>query len=79
MPPAWLRALLLEQFVCSAAMAGGVSHMLLDTSDFGLEKLDPLLELVDGEWAKILLGEQRQRIGRPAGEEIIVIHGGWNR
>ena len=53
--------------------------MLFDTGDFALEQLDPLLKLIDGEWPQILLDQQRQRVLWPAGEEIIVIHGGAER
>ena len=77
--PVLCAQLFFEQFVGSAAMPGGIGHMLFDTGDFALEQLDPLLKLIDGEWPQVLLGQQGQRVLWPAGEEIIVIHGGAER
>lgn len=70
--------LFFEQLVRRAAMTRGIGHMLLDTSDFGFEQLDPLLELVNRKWPQVLLRKQGKRILRPAGEEVIVVHGGGN-
>ena len=60
-------------------MLGGVREMLLDAGDLDPEGLDPFIELIDRQGAKVLLDEQGQWVARPAGEEIIVVHGGRNR
>jgi len=55
-------------------MALGVGHMLLDPGDFGLEQLDPLLKLIDRKRPKVLLHNLGQRVLRPAGKEVILVH-----
>jgi len=72
------RLWLFEQLVGSAAMAGGVGHMLLDPGDLGLEGSDPFLELVDRQRAEILLQQQSQRVLGLAGKEVVLVHE-WNR
>ena len=55
-------------------MALGIGQMLLDPVDFALERFDPLLELIDRQWSKVLLDEQGQRVLRAAGKEVILVH-----
>lgn len=74
--PAVRRELLFEQLVSSAAVAGGIDHMLLDPGDLLLQSGDPRLKLLDREGAEVLLDELRQRILWAAGKEVILVHGG---
>ena len=60
-------------------MPFGVGQMLPDAGDLALEKLDPLIELINRQGAKVLFDEQGQGVARPAGEEVIVVHGRRNR
>ncbi len=69
----------LEQLIGGGTVLVGVGHMLFDADDFGLQDFDPLGELILRQGTQILLHEQGQRIARPAGEEVIVIHGGKQR
>lgn len=48
--------------------------MLLDPSDLAFQNLDPLLKLGDRQGPEVLADEQAERVARPAGEEIVVVH-----
>ena len=65
---------LLEKLIGGAAVARGFDHVGFDALDLALEDLDPFLELLDRQRPKILLGDLRQRVLRPAREEIIFVH-----
>ena len=49
--------------------------MLLDAGDFRFQRLDPFVQLGDGDRTEVLLDEQGQRILRLAGKEVILVHG----
>lgn len=72
--PVICRQLFLEQFVGSAAVPCGIGHMLLDAGDFALQRLDPGGQFVDGKRPEVLLDHLGQRILRPAGKEVILVH-----
>ena len=55
-------------------MALGFGLMLLDTGDLGLEQGDPLLQLGHRKRPEILLADQGQRVLRPAGKEVVLVH-----
>ena len=67
-------SLFLEKLIGGAAVARGFDHVGFDPLDLTLEDLDPLLELLDRQWPKVLLRDLRQRVLWPAGEEVILIH-----
>ena len=64
----------LEQFIGGVPVPCGIREMLLDAGDFRLERFDPLVQFVDGQRTEVLLDEQGQRILRPAGEEVVLVH-----
>ncbi len=66
--------LLFEQLIGRVSVTFGVGEMLLDPGNFLPEKLDPLTQLIDRQWAEILANEQGQRVAGLAREEIIFIH-----
>jgi len=68
------QTLALEQVIGGAAVAGGVVAVRLDPSDLGLEHLDPMRQLVERQWAKVLLDQFVERILRFRGKEIVEIH-----
>ena len=65
---------LLEQLIGGAAVTRGIGHVGFDALDFGLQGFNPSLELVDRQRPKVLLGDLRQRVLRPAGEEVVLVH-----
>ena len=66
--------LFLEQLVGRAAVAGRIGQMPLNPGDLALQGLDPFLQLVYRQRAKVLLDEQGQRILRLAGKEVVLVH-----
>ena len=68
--------LLVEQFFGRRAVSLGPLHMRFDPGDFGLQRLDPLLELVDRHGVEVLPAERDERIVGLAGEEVFQIHDG---
>ena len=73
-PPDKARRSLLEDVFRSAAVAGSIGHVLLDTGDFLSKPFDPLLQLVNRQGAKIFLGKHCQRALRAAGKEVVLVH-----
>ena len=67
-------SLSLEQLIGGAAMAFSIGEVLLDARDFGFQCLDPLIQFADRQRTEILFDEQSQRILRPAGKEVILVH-----
>jgi hypothetical protein len=65
----------LEQLIGGGTMLVDGGAMRFDAGDFGFQYFDPLRQFVLRQRPQILLDEQGQRIARPAGEEIVVIHG----
>ena len=56
-------------------MGLGGRKMLFDPGDFLPQQYDPLIELGHRQRPEILLADQGQRIGRPGGEEVVLVHG----
>ena len=56
-------------------MGLGGCKMLLDPGDLLPQQLDPLVEFGDRQRPEILLADQGQRIGRPGGKEVVLVHG----
>ena len=46
-----------------------------DPRDLNLQRLDPLVELFDRNWIKILAAKRDQRVVRLAWKEILEVHG----
>ena len=67
--------LFLEKLIGGAAVARGFDHMGFDPLDLSLEDLDPFGQFLDRQGSKVLLRDLRQRVLRPAREEIILVHG----
>jgi hypothetical protein len=66
--------LALEQRIGRASVLLGSGDMGFDARNFGLKRLDSLAKLGDRKGAEILTDQQGQRIGRAAGEKIVVVH-----
>ncbi len=56
-------------------MSQDALHVDFDTRNFGLEGLDPRLELLDRQRVEILPGKLDQRVARLGGEELFQVHG----
>ena len=67
---------LLEQLFGGRAVGLGALHVRFDAGDFGLQRLDPLLQLLDRHRVEVLPGERDQRIVRLAREEVLEVHAG---
>jgi len=70
------RSAFLEEIFRGRAVGLGAVHMCLDPSDFGLQRLDPLLELVDREWIEVLLAERDQGVVGLVREQLVEVHDG---
>jgi len=55
-------------------MSLGSLHVRIDTFNLGLERRDPLLQLVDRQGVEILLAQRDQRIVRLTWKEIVQVH-----
>ncbi len=73
--PDRLRSWLLEQLVGGAAVLADIGDMRLDPLDFLPQYGNPFAKLVQRQWAKVLPGDQSQRILRLAGKEVVLVHG----
>ena len=69
---------LLEQLFGGRAMSLDAVDMRLDAGDLRLQAFDALMELVDRQWIKVLLGKRNQGIVGLAWKQLFQIHG-WSR
>ena len=63
-----------EQLIGGASMGLGIRQVAFDPDHFAFQELDPFVKLGHRERPEILFANQRHRIGRPGGKEVVLIH-----